>query len=376
MHFYNFKLSNLPLFIIGALAVAGCFRPGTHSATDAGGGMASFTVAPVKGAAIVTEQDESFSIPIKKRFDLVACLKDRRTELEIKNTRFIMAIDGDESAVVSDEKGCVNWSEEIRFNYLGEEHYLHRNRMFKAADGGRHSGSQAIEVALDPWNFSGTNPEVVDLGSGPTPETVKVIEHADFIQAMREGSASLIRTLGIDQFSLSSLPAAEGAGFNRVIELTIHPVFEVKDASGSLHRIDLKDAKLKISATLVALISGKDGAETPYIAWSTTDAMNLQKSNSTSNKAQKADLAVSFIPQSPETARYQLIVKIEPVFGPNSLAAFEGVFNLGSHAQLSTSVVLPEKISEANSDGGTFSYNNAIRGLAPLTVPASAPSTN
>lgn len=374
----------LTVVVLSAVAALGCMRPKTYSSDDIGLGDASFALDKVKltengnkeKKAEVVGLLEGFSIPSKKRFHLQTCLKTEKIESPVAFAPFLMTgqgLSGKEPVsmiLVTDKDGCLSWSEEVAYNFLGEEVYVPVTRALTAQDGSGQRGSQEIRLALNPWNLSGSATELLDLNQkDAVPEGVQVTEAKDAALYLSGKPEATAKQISVAKFAIASLPGP--AHFEnqkaRVLQLTIQPAIRGQDALKKPVEFALSQARLELDAVLVAVVSDASGAEKRFQVWSSHSPIGFSKTDQGFN----ALIGFSFSPIEEENARYELLARVRPVPALEGLNAFEAIFTLGSHADLMNSYVLPEKIRISNTSDPKFSINESVKILEapPVVLP-------
>ncbi len=375
------------------MVLGGCFKPQRKSALEAAEGLSSFTVEEVKGSSEVTTTLEGYSMPTAKKFTFKACAKDRKTDSAIANYSFV--IEGDElnETLVSDPSGCVSWNEEFEYNFIADETYIELNRVLRAQPG-IHAGAAELKIAINPWNLSGKNADVVDLGKGSVEGAIaKEEELAGRLGGQIKPTRATPKKLSIARFELASEgesepaagpssgpspnpgvsvvdPSAPPAGapdvtsgstvvaapFAKTLSFAFDTELLLQDFKAQSIAVPLKEAKLQLAAALIVASGGQK-----RLAWSSAQPIAVKKAP----EGFVASLAMNWGPADLSKAKYLLVIKLVADEGPQELQSFEAAIDLGSHAQLMDVGILPEKMKAKNT-AGAFSYDESIKGLMKL----------
>lgn len=359
--------------ILIPVLMAACARPKTYKQNDPGLGIASFSLDKEKKVTVEESKVEKtlpgYSFPMAKSFKLKACLKENKTERPVQFAPFILQGGTADVDVVTDKAGCLTWQENIDFNFFADESYLTQGRKLVARDDGSHRGSIALNYALNPWNLSGAQPEIVDVASGDSaPKGLSVIEEKD-VKAMKVGGAKTTKLASFSKFQFSAYPMAgtPQKDLGRKLLLTISPVVTILSKDGKPVEIDMAQGNLEIEAVLKATVADQAGVTRSYGVWVTSEPVKATEGarafTYTFNTESKSI--------DPNNTSYSLLIRVRPVGAPPELREFEAELLVGSQAQLMGSQALPREILNSNVVNSAFSFTKEIEALLrPIMAPA------
>ena len=100
-------------------------RPGAEGTESA-----TFFVTEAKGDSLSAKLSKDFAIPSGKTFNFSVCVKDQAQSNPLVGHPFrITEIDKN---LKTDAKGCLNWTEEVPFNFFSQPKYLEWKREITA----------------------------------------------------------------------------------------------------------------------------------------------------------------------------------------------------------------------------------------------------
>lgn len=366
----KFTTIGLMTLAMTALAAIGCMRPKTYAPDDSGLGAASFSVGKVElveGGVKKLDEIDGFSIPSRKLYTLKTCVKAKKSERPAAHALFELSgksFDGKERDplyVTTDEKGCFNWTEEIAFNFFGEEVYLTIERRLTATEGSGQRGSAKIRLAVNPWNLSGSASEVIDLQKDSAPKGAEVKSEEDARLHLVERTQSSSKQLAIARFALQSAPSRLAPTEDMVARdfyLTIEPTIRGLDAQKKPAELKLEEASLALDAVLVAVVSDFVEGERKYTVWTANDVpFNVTERGFTAHFTMGLPIVEE------DKVRYELFARVKAVPAFDGLRSFEAVLTLGSHWQVLNSYVLPEIIENSNIMNPSFSMSESVEVL-------------
>ncbi len=376
-----------------ALVAIGCMRPKTYAPDDPGLGIASFYASRVelaeKGKKVA--EVDGFSIPTRKVYTLRTCLRSKRTERPAAQAVFEFSgkdLEGKEREplyVTTDAKGCFTWTEEVAFNFFGEEVYLPLERKITATVDSGQKGSVKIRLAVNPWNLSGTASEVVDLNKDSPPPGARIMSAEETPLYLNGKTQNAYKQLAVKDIKLRAIPSQIAAADEREVRdlyILIKPSIRGLDAQRKVVDFPLEEATLAMDANLVAIVADRNMGERKYTVWS-AESVPFRATE----RGFVALASLELPPVEGDRVRYELFVRVRTVPELLGLNPFEGVLELGSHWQVVNSHVLPEIIQDSNVLNSGFSMDESIRAYEktlpqsllrhPKTEkPESAPSTD
>lgn len=311
--------------------LAGCFKPQTRapepSSTDEVS-TSTFIVDEVRGRADQGQVHQGFSIPRTRFYAMSVCVRDKRTQEPIRGQRFEIngATEGEAKNVTSDANGCVNWSEDVQFDFLAGERYVPVERLITAKS--RHSGTRRLRLALNPWRLSANAADLVDLSRATVPEgTLASSEEAISLlgPSRSAGGARLhVRSLQIEATPLAGAAAQGETSPGRMLRLDLGPALLVKNLQGSLVEVPLADASLEVQAVL-SLNGTEGGVASEHRLSDLSQPIRVYRDG----EKFRADLPIRLLFGSAQT-RYKIGLRVIPKDGPMGLGDFEGLYELGT----------------------------------------------
>jgi hypothetical protein len=328
------------LSIMVSTTVVGCFRPGSHSGLPGTGGPgtgdenevtnATFFNDPTVGHAKEGVFYTGFSIPKSRFYTFSVCIKNKRSQDAIVSHRFEVAGGAKTQSLKSDTSGCLNWSEEIEFNFFADEKYLAVERIITAK--GIHSGSRRLKLALNPWALT----DAVDLSRADVPEGT--------LAGANEKSAKAA------PLYLTSLTIAGGTvgqakgGLTRILKLDLGVGVVTKNLAGAKTSTALKEANLTLDAMLFAA-AAVGGSRQEYKVWRSAQTIQVFREGDRF----RAEFPVR-VENGNSSTRYRLALRVKPVNGPAGLGFFDGVYDIGSLEDLMGADSLSATLRQSNVD--------------------------
>lgn len=104
----------------------------------------------------------------KAMVSLRTCITDIAYLEKIAGERFAIKTPTHDSVRITNAQGCVNWTEQVDFNYLEDEKYIHVKGSISAA--GNFKGTRDFNLAINPWRE-----QSVDLSFGRVESTASAL---------------------------------------------------------------------------------------------------------------------------------------------------------------------------------------------------------
>lgn len=301
---------------------------------------ASFYVGrAVTGTGYDNESISGWSIPESKYYDLRACLSDRITndrvighEFEIRDDRNIGQL------ATTDDEGCLTWKELLPFNYFSmDAKYITIQRNIVGT--GVHSGSYAINLAINPWRASrGSNtPEVIDLARASVPEN-QILDHTKSSQFLQAQFSNRV-PVEIKDLSVSLQPRQVMNDGNQLdVHLTFSPQVVLNNIFGEKVVHKIRQGEFDLFFQITASSTREEKSET-YIVSDMMSASMVEKNNdSTIIRFQDDKIDVQFVTtlrKRMTNGHYDLVVRLIPR-GIQTLDAFYGVYRFAEHYNILT----------------------------------------
>jgi hypothetical protein len=257
---WNSKLKNSIIGGVIAVALTGCLRADKQSAADVEalyglGKTASFQVNNVNFEEGPVTFKTGWSIPVKNEYILMACLTDRITQDRLIGHKFRVETDSLIHKPVADRDGCIKWTEEVPFEFFGEERYLKFSR--RIVGDGLHRGAQVIEFAIDPWRKSreSTHAEFVWLNHPDLIATQWMISDSSKVQAAQ--NAKFKHNLLVDNMTVELTQdkvAGQGIGLQMAMEMD--PFVYLRQMTGEQQRHFFRQGKFNVTANIIGVNMG------------------------------------------------------------------------------------------------------------------------
>ncbi|MDO9184283.1 MAG: hypothetical protein Q7U04_17850 [Bacteriovorax sp.] len=153
--------------ILAMTILASCSASKIDKANEAT--TATFFVEKIEGSSVISKIDPEYLIPKTRLYNFKACIKDIMQSKAIQGQSFKVAGGESEKIINSDEQGCLNWSENINFNFLAPSNYVQLSRTI--ISNGIHKGSFKVQLVLNPWGHGEETSGVID----PTKQSVSTL---------------------------------------------------------------------------------------------------------------------------------------------------------------------------------------------------------
>ncbi len=333
----TFKLILRSMFVgLTGLFILGCNLPSPSSResekatanTSKDSSSATFNIEAVPGrsSALESAREDLFGLPTSKSFNFYACLKDIYYNKPITGHAF--KIEGIDANATSDSSGCISWSENISYNYLGDSKYLKLTRHITGM--GIQKGTRSVSFAINPWSHGENLAAVVDVkNEGSIPNLVKSeSDSSSALKGLSKDGNLKTRSLWLDEgrlFVTEKQMTTKGADL--MIELRGSPSIQLSKMSGDLWLRPLTEGTFKVRLKIIH----------SYIEAGTEIHRLLNQSELLDAKMESGSLAVrSLLTMTAIPTRGQLILglELEPAHAPQGLTAFSGIYVLGDYDQL------------------------------------------
>jgi len=347
----TFKTILLPLLLtFQVLSLVGCDLPKPKDRPDGQTQAATFAVeSPVRGSSLPVKNSNAFTFPTDKIFNFVVCLKDVAYDRIIAGHVFqVKEINKD---VTTDKSGCLNWSEDMKYNYLAAPEYIQIQRTIVAK--GLHRGVRQVNFAVNPWSEIEKVPDVLDADKNTIPQ---IISDKSLIKQVLQGmdDTNIVRNHplyvadGNLQVTQQNISADNSGVFS--LEARIAPQVQMTKLNGDVFYQALTAGKFK--ATLKIIHSYIDSGKNVHHLLAQTPPIDATLKN--------GFLTLDSGVQMVMPTRGQLILGLElnPVDGPSGLGDFQGIFVLGDFDQFKGN--MPLKLNTSNAETNNFLVHSFI----------------
>lgn len=346
------------------LSLAACNLPSPKDKQDGSSGS-TFTAQAMadKSKALDPRVKGSFDLPSSKVFNFQACVKDMAYDKPIIGHDFL--VEELNKKVTSDKAGCVTWSENVEYNFLGESQYIRVERHLKGT--GLHKGSQLVAYAINPWSHGEALPAVLNPDDGnKIPRLVDDVSQTSM--ALKgfslESQKSVTRPLWVEDGRLFvTEQKMTAAGVDLLVEMRPSPSIQLTKMNGEMFLRPLTAGSFKASLKLIHSYQQQDGkvinrllAETPL--------MDAKMENG--SLAIRKTMSLTAIPTRGQVF---LGLELQPVNGPEGLTSFEGVYLIGDYDQLKITSFL--KLDTSVAQMKNFKLSNFINSTLADLAPAS-----
>lgn len=351
----TFKTAFLSLMLtFQVLSLVGCNLPTPKQPEDATANTATFAVeTPIKGSSLAVKNSNTFTFPEDKIFNFSVCLEDVAHARPIAGHVFeIKEIQKD---VTTDKAGCLNWGEDLKYNYLAAPQYIKITRTIIAK--GLHHGSRVVHFAINPWADLEKVPDVLDADHNDVPQIAsEPTQIADVLKGFGDTGALKVHPLYVADGNLQVTQTGIGTDISGTysLEARVAPQVQMTKMNGDTYYQALTAGKFK--ARLKIVHSYIDNDKTVHHLLAETPVLEATLKNGYLTLDSSVKLMMP--------TRGQLILGLElsPVDGPQALGPFSGVFMLCDFDSFKGNLAL--KLNSSNAETSGFSVNQFITGIA------------
>ncbi len=333
-----------------ALCLSACVKPKTKSLSELeaeGAGpnaeSSAFYNSEVTGKISAMDIKTSWGIPASSKFSFSTCMKDKRTTNSLRYAPF--EVEGGPSVIQTktDGDGCLTWTEDVPFNFFSAQKYLTLSRSLHSK--GLQRGSRNVKIAVYPWNMmtSSTNTEVLDLNFHPSqiPANQIVNSAEDLKSALndqaKDGSLQK-RPLQIDDMRILTQDLNTATqGKNIALTLSFSTQVKLVTLGGNPTHFTFKTGKVKVSVALLSTKPEKQGDKLVQVrkmlGRADSNDVFVADVNDSNQGVYRVQLPLH-LAEMVMLDQLEMVVKITPVDSPAALDSFEGVFALGSFADI------------------------------------------
>jgi hypothetical protein len=348
-------------FILGLnlLTLAACNLPSPKDKTEGGSEAATFTIDSIKGTASAEQMAGAFALPDSRVFNFSVCVKDVAYDKTIAGHKF--AITEANQKITSDAAGCINWSEKIKYNYLGDSQYIELKRHIQGL--GLHKGTREIDVAINPWSHGENLPSVVDLRKEQVDNLVTDDQAtAQALKGFSTDNKLRTRKLWMEDGRLFVIEQKMTPGaINLSMEFRGNPSIQLTKMNGEFVLRNLASGSFKARLSLIHIYN-QDNKEIHRLLAQSAEFNSTMENGSLALKA--------IVPLTAVPTRGQMAFGLElsPINGPEGLASFQGIYMLNEYDQIKGSNFL--KIGSQVAQTQNFKLDGYINSEAvtPSTV--------
>lgn len=323
-----------------AMSMTACMKPTTRSADPNNNfdpskpGMnqsaATFFTTEVTGSASVSMNLDGFTVPTEKLFNFKTCVQDKRTQETIKGHKF--NVTGAPGQIIianngrSDESGCVNWSEKLRYNGAGDAKYLPIRRTLVAD--GMHTGARDLDICINPW-VEGTEAVKDCLRRAvPSEQLAKVEDIPNILKGQSVTGEKLERRLWINDMRLNSTHNPGGTQFGMIdFSVSMGPKILRYNIRGEEDPLPLADGVFGMEFWIIAKTG--DANNKCYVIAKSGAADNLKMVAGRLQNEMK--MKVQYLSTY---GQLELVGSIQPKENSLNISTFNGLWMLGDHTGL------------------------------------------
>lgn len=328
-------IAKVTLGLYSLSLLVGCNLPSPKDKQDARGNRAAtFTAQAVadRSKAMETSVTGPFSLPTSKRFYLQACVKDAAYDKAIQGHEF--TIEELDKKVTTDKSGCLNWTEDIDFNYLAMSQYVRIERHILAQ--GLHKGSQAVAFAINPWSDGSSLPPVLNPDDVKIEKLVEDKQQAVLaLKGLSSENKPVDRLLWVEDGRLFATEQKLTPDGNTVliIDFKATPAIQMTKMNGETFLRTLSTGTFKARLKLIHTYQENNKDIRRLLSESVWMDSKMEHDSLTLKSTMT-------LPTIPTRGQIMLGLELQPEQGPQGLKAFEGVYLLGEYDQIKGSSFL------------------------------------
>lgn len=309
----------------------------------------TFIISTISGSSEVSKINR-FEIPRERLFNFKACLKDNLHNKNINNQVFsIHSATGEIVRKMSNESGCIFWSENISYNHFENSKYLFMERSIRSE--GIHKGAYTVPLAVNPWLHGEKLDEVVDLRQN---SVVRILNGRQTLEVMNRGAAVTAKPVYVSDLGLKITEARyfRDTTFYQV-ELNTSPKVLLKNTQDQLVEVDVMGGDFELEFFLIHEAI-KDQNQSRIAL---TNESN--KFSAINIRGQIQSTFTIGLKEIPTDGFYRVLLKVKPIEGEKfGLLPGVAVFDLGEAGAITgnKSGKLLTEVVEARGDYKTLDY--------------------
>lgn len=309
-----------------------CFREAVKQEEKPQSSNNDFKVISLSGTSKTMTASEDWSIPTSKMYDFRTCLRTRITNADLGPGNKFIITRPDQTVLYAktDKNGCINWQENISFNFTSDSKYVELQRNIRGND--IYKGDVEVKIAINPWGEFRGEPgsEVVYLDEQKLPSTHLVSgSHSSLaLTGLYEKSSG--QDLLIEDQPQTEIREIKYADQGRLIRFTtkVKPFIEPFDISGDLKPYYFKKGKFRVYPQVIANYLGPNGKDKMIVLDLMPKDLTITR-NGVLNYQEEIKLA-----REVTMGELQLAIKVEPINSPVPLKDYEGLHSIGRYSNL------------------------------------------
>ncbi len=312
------KVSNLlNLLLMGSLlGLIGC-SAGLDESGDTQNSVSTFYASKVSSAtkSIQISENSEWSIPTVRKLTLKTCLKDMAYGKSIVAQNFEVVGKEITESAISDESGCIEWNDFVRYDYLAQEKEIQLTRRVKGL--GDYTGQLNLTFKVNPWSG-----EIIDTRSS--------ISSEKFVSALSINASE--KNLEISKVSIEFGPQKHNVNNAQVTaNISFKPLLRRYSISGKPVLEAITSGNFDLALQIFEKINGEFSPMT-----------SISEVNGTLVKDEfREDITFNFL--KPRTKGSSLLLSVQLI--PNRTTAPKSLTDAAGHVVLARLEGL---------DGGTF----------------------
>lgn len=293
--------------------------------------IATFFITEAKGDSIASKINSDFAIPKSKTFNFSVCIKSKaQSELLVGHSFRVEEI---EKELKTDAKGCLNWMEEVPFNYFAEPTYLEWKRKITAT--GIHKGSRIVQFAINPWNDTDKSQAVMNLANSTPPRLTTGTEQVKAaLTGKGENAREITNALWVNEMRVQSTQeqfTEDGVIIN--MDLMAAPQLQIQAMNGEPMLKGITQGRFKTKIYLIHSIVENGREKNRVLAESAVETSDVRNNNIFI----KAPLKIT---AKPTMGQLILGLDIRADGANENIGSFQGVYLIGDYDQIKGSGLL------------------------------------
>ena len=284
---------------------------------------ASFFIDTIDGVSEVSKVDSTFGLPTQRLYNFKVCLKDIMQSKAIMGQAFDVRDLKSSRTLRTDEAGCLNWAEEVDYNFVAQSKFIETSRVIEAK--GVHQGEIVARMVINPWSHGEDATRVINPDKKIVNSNALISEKAS---ASAFNSRQAHSPLWVQNPRVSIIEKdLTSDGAKMLLKLQAKLSLLLKGSNEQLVQHNLTQGKFKIEVYLYNLVS--EGSEEKNI--------NILKAAQDNVDFTQDSLLAEFpfeLRQLPTKGQIYLALKITPTQSEVPLESFESVYLISDNAKI------------------------------------------
>ena len=284
---------------------------------------ASFFIDSIDGVSEVSKVDSTFGLPTQRLYNFKVCIKDIMQSKAIMGQAFDVRDEKNSRTLRTDEAGCLNWAEEVDYNFVAQSKFIATSRTIEAK--GVHQGEVVARMVINPWSHGEDATKVINPDKKTVNSSALISEKASSSALVSPTAHSPLWVQNPRVSIVEKDLTSDGA--KMLLKLQAKLSILLKGANQQLVQHNLTQGKFKIEVYLYNLVS--EGGEEKNI--------NIFKASQDNADFMQDSLLAEFpfeLKQLPTKGQIYLALKITPVQSEVALESFESVYLVSDNAKI------------------------------------------